>query len=253
VISATAFHWALVAWLALAAVVAGVLLVVTAPYGRHRRPGWGPTIPARWGWVVMEVPAVLVIAALAARSDRLTDPVTLVLLGAWQLHYLQRTLVAPLLLPQTATPIPITIVAMGLTFNIVNGVLQGSWLFALAPLRNPAIMLRPAFILGATLFLGGLALNWWSDARLRRLRALGESGYRVPHGGPFELISCPNYLGELLEWTGWALSSGSPAGAAFAVWTAANLVPRALAHHRWYRATFPAYPPARKAIIPFLL
>jgi hypothetical protein len=30
-------------------------------------------------------------------------------------------------------------------------------------------------------------------------------------------------------------------------------VPRALAHHRWYRTTFPDYPPARTAIIPGLL
>jgi hypothetical protein len=37
------------------------------------------------------------------------------------------------------------------------------------------------------------------------------------------------------------------------VWTAANLVPRAVAHHRWYRERFADYPAERKALVPFLL
>ena len=35
--------------------------------------------------------------------------------------------------------------------------------------------------------------------------------------------------------------------------SAANLVPRALATHRWYRERFPDYPQDRKALIPFVL
>ena len=64
--------------------------------------------------------------------------------------------------------------------------------------------------------------------------------------------NCPNYLGEMMEWIGWALVAWSMAGFVFVVWTAANLVPRAYAHHQWYRRTFPDYPPERKAFIPFL-
>jgi len=33
----------------------------------------------------------------------------------------------------------------------------------------------------------------------------------------------------------------------------ANLVPRAMAHHRWYRETFKDYPEGRRALIPYLL
>ena len=40
---------------------------------------------------------------------------------------------------------------------------------------------------------------------------------------------------------------------AFALWTAANLIPRALWRHRWYRRTFPDYPPSRRAVIPGVL
>jgi 3-oxo-5-alpha-steroid 4-dehydrogenase 1 len=88
---------------------------------------------------------------------------------------------------------------------------------------------------------------------LRALRAPGERGYKIPKGGLYEWVSCPNYLGEMIEWTGWALATWSVAGLAFAVYTIANLAPRAVAHHRWYRMQFPEYPPGRKAIIPFVL
>jgi len=96
-------------------------------------------------------------------------------------------------------------------------------------------------------------INLHADGVLRTLRGDEEQGYRIPRGGVFELVSCPNYFGELREWPGWACLTWSPAGLTFAVWTAANLVPRAVAHHRWYLRTFPEYPQQRKAIIPFLL
>jgi hypothetical protein len=84
------------------------------------------------------------------------------------------------------------------------------------------------------------------------LRRPGETGYRVPRGWLFERVSCPNYFGEILEWFGYALASWSLAGLAFALFTAANIGPRAFAHHRWYHRTFPGYPPQRKALIPFV-
>ena len=71
-------------------------------------------------------------------------------------------------------------------------------------------------------------------------------------GGAFELVSCPNYLGEILEWCGWALATWSWPGLAFALYTIANLAPRAVTHHRWYRETFPDYPPKRRALVPYL-
>ena len=86
-----------------------------------------------------------------------------------------------------------------------------------------------------------------------RLRAPGESGYKIPRGGLYRWVSCPNYFGELLEWLGWALATWSTAGLAFAVYTAANLVPRALAHHRWYQERFDDYPAERKAVVPLVL
>ena len=106
---------------------------------------------------------------------------------------------------------------------------------------------------GTTLFAVGLFITVQSDTILRSLRTPGDSQYRIPQGGFFRWVSCPNYFGELLEWTGWALLTWSLPGLVFAAWTAANLIPRALSHHRWYRQTFPEYPAGRKAVIPGML
>ena len=65
-------------------------------------------------------------------------------------------------------------------------------------------------------------------------------------------MSCPNYLGELVEWAAWALLTGSLAGLSFFCFSAANLVPRARSHHRWYQSRFPDYPAQRKALLPGL-
>ncbi|HEX4861457.1 MAG TPA: hypothetical protein VFV07_09485, partial [Rhizomicrobium sp.] len=105
------------------------------------------------------------------------------------------------------------------------------------------------------IFLGGAVLNIWADNRLIALRAHGTAAavYAIPRGGAFERVSCPNHLGEIVEWCGFALMCWNGPALAFALWTAANLAPRALAHHRWYRARFADYPAHRKAFIPLVL
>ncbi len=111
----------------------------------------------------------------------------------------------------------------------------------------------PRFIAGAGVFLCGLALNIRSDNILLRLRTQGGPDYSIPRGGLFRHVSCPNYLGEILEWGGWALATWSMAGLGFFVYAAANLGPRALSNHRWYRERFADYPTDRKALIPGVL
>ena len=66
----------------------------------------------------------------------------------------------------------------------------------------------------------------------------------------YEWVSCPNYLGEVLTWVGWTIATWSLAGLSFAVFTAANLVPRGMANHRWYQKTFEDYPSERRAVMP---
>jgi steroid 5-alpha reductase family enzyme len=98
-----------------------------------------------------------------------------------------------------------------------------------------------------------MVINDKSDAMLLSLRKPEEKGYKIPHGFLFKYISCPNHFGEILEWLGFAILSWNIASLSFAIWTFANLAPRAIAHHRWYKEHFPNYPRKRKAVLPRLL
>jgi steroid 5-alpha reductase family enzyme len=102
-------------------------------------------------------------------------------------------------------------------------------------------------------FIAGFSVNQAADSKLISLRAGGAKGYFIPGGKLFKNVSCPNFLGEIIEWTGYAIMTWSLPGVSFAVWTAANLIPRALHHHKWYHDTFADYPAERKAIIPGVL
>ena len=78
-------------------------------------------------------------------------------------------------------------------------------------------------------------------------------GYHLSDTFLHKYVSSPNYFGEIIEWVGWAVLTWSISGAVFLAWTIANLLPRAIANHRWYREKFKDYPKNRKALIPGLL
>jgi 3-oxo-5-alpha-steroid 4-dehydrogenase 1 len=62
----------------------------------------------------------------------------------------------------------------------------------------------------------GAALNVQSDYHLLHLRAQKGAGYHIPTAGAFQVVSCPNFLGEILEWIGYAIACSHLAGVAFA-------------------------------------
>lgn len=225
------------------------LLLFAAPYGRHSRKGWGPAINSAPGWVIMEAAAPLVFAVCFILGGNITVT-TLVFLVLWEAHYLHRAFIYPLSLRGRGGVMPLTIIGFGLLFNIVNGYLNGRYIFTYSTGYTNGWLGDPRFIFGALVFITGFVINRLADRTLHGLRQPGESGYRIPCGGFYRWISCPNYLGEVIIWIGWAVATWSLTGLAFATWTAANLVPRARAHHAWYREHFPNYPPRRRAFLP---
>jgi steroid 5-alpha reductase family enzyme len=169
------------------------------------------------------------------------------------IHYLNRTLIFPFRLHTKGKKIPVTIVLMAFCFNLMNGYINGYYLGSLSEQYALSWLYDPRFIAGFLMFCSGLAINWQADNILIHLRKPGETGYKIPYGGFFRYISCPNHFSEIIEWSGFALMTWSLPGLAFAIWTLVNLMPRALHHHKWYRATFADYPADRKALIPFVL
>lgn len=249
------YNGLLLSWLGLAAGVFLLLLFVTAPYGRNSRDGWGPVISARLGWVLMEAPSPIGMVVLfwIGSSAHRVSPIAWIFLGIWMLHYLNRAFVFPFRMRNRGKTMPVLVAAMAVAFNLGNAYLNGRWLFDLGPVYPKSWLADPRFLGGVLLFGVGFVINQHSDWVLLHLRKPGESGYQIPRSGAFRFVSCPNYLGEILEWSGWALATWCLGGLAFAVWTAANLIPRAITHHRWYQEHFPDYPSERRAVLPYLV
>ncbi|HHJ09949.1 MAG TPA: DUF1295 domain-containing protein [Bacteroidetes bacterium] len=251
-------HWFnlfLYIWLGLAGVIFILLVVlkIEVPYGRYTRTGWGSFIRNRAGWVLMEFPSLVVFSALFLAEGRKHDAVTWFFFAIWVFHYINRSLIYPFRIRPFSKKMPLSVMFMGIFFNLINASANGYYLGFLKPDYPDAWWKDIRFILGVMIYLFGVVANWWADGKLIRLRKNHDNEYKIPYGGLFRYVSCPNYLGEIMEWSGFALMAWNLPALAFAVWTFANLVPRALNHQAWYQRTFPAYPKERKALIPFIL
>ena len=77
---------------------------------------------------------------------------------------------------------PLVIMMMGMLFNLLNGFMQGEWLFYLAPetLYPPEWLMTPQFIIGVLLFFTGMGINWYSDYVIRHLRKPGDTRHYLP-------------------------------------------------------------------------
>jgi steroid 5-alpha-reductase/3-oxo-5-alpha-steroid 4-dehydrogenase 1 len=200
----------------------------------------------------MELPTIAVFVPLYLMGRSAFDLAPLALLALWLSHYLHRTFIFPFRLKLDGKRVAVFIVLMSVLFNTLNAYIISLQLSHFGS-YSIAWLTGPRFLLGTLLFAIGYAINRHADRTLIRLRAPGETGYKIPRGGLYEHISCPNYFGEIIEWTGFAIATWSLPGLAFALYTAANVGPRALSHHRWYREKFEDYPRERKALIPFVL
>jgi protein-S-isoprenylcysteine O-methyltransferase Ste14 len=227
------------------------LFFIPAPYGRHTRRGWGPNLPSWLGWLLMESVSAVVFLLMFIIGSTAPTAATITFLLMWEAHYIQRAFIYPFLLRAGQKKMPLAIPLLAIIFNTGNAYVNGRYLFHFADNRyNANWLIDPRFIIGASLFITGFSINRWADNTLHGLRPPGETGYKIPQGGFYRYISCPNYFGEIIEWFGWAIATWSLPGLAFAVWTFANLAPRAQANHNWYHDHFEAYPPERKALIP---
>ncbi|XP_028983139.1 3-oxo-5-alpha-steroid 4-dehydrogenase 2b [Betta splendens] len=221
-----------------------------ASYGRHRSPGppcW--MIPARAAWFLQEMPAFLVPLLLMLTSDTPSSMGKYLLLGTFCLHYFHRTFIYSLLIRGTSFPLGVMVNAWCICS--VNGFLQGHYLLHCSQFSDDWSS-DYRFIAGLLLFFIGMAVNIHSDYTLRNLRKPGEVIYKIPTGGLFEYVSGANYLGEIVEWFGYAVATWSLPALSFAVFSLCFIGPRAYYHHRFYQETFKQYPKARKALIPFI-
>lgn len=230
------------------------LYFVDAGYGIMFDKKWGVSVNNKVGWVLMEAPVFFVMLACWWLSDRTWELVPFIFFFLFQLHYFQRSFIFPFLM-RGKSRMPIMIMSMGVIFNTLNGLMQGGWIFFVSPEGRYSVdwLTTPQFIVGVLLFLVGMGVNLHSDYIVRHLRQLGDPNHYLPKGGMFDYVTSANYFGELVEWIGFAIMTWSWAGAVFALWTFANLTPRANTIYKRYKSMFPEMEHLHlKRIIPFL-
>ena len=249
------FNWLLIGMSITAVVVFVSLFFVDAGYGKFYTKHWGPTVGNKLGWVLMEAPVfVLMLVFYIMWADK-TAVTLLVFLLLFELHYFHRSFIFPFLL-RGKSRMPLAIVLMGVLFNSLNAFMQGGWLFKLAPqgLYTAEWLTSPQFIVGTVIFFAGLVVNMHSDYVIRHLRKPGDTNHYLPDKGLYRYVTSANYYGEFFEWCGFAVLTWSWSGAVFALWTFANLGPRAHRIYKRYQQEFPEQMAARprKRMIPYI-
>lgn len=252
------YYTIVIGMIILACIVFCILQFITPGYGVTYDKKWGPAINNRLGWILMEAPVFIAMALMwiLAPEERRTNPSICVMTSLFMLHYFQRSFIFPMML-KGKNKMPLSIILSGVTFNLLNAYMIGGWFFYVNPYPETyptSWLYSPLFILGTIIFFAGMAINLHSDHIIRNLRKPGDNKHYIPRGGLFKYVTSANYLGEFTEWLGFAILTWSLTGLVFAIWTFANLAPRARATHKRYLNEFGReYADLnRKFIIPFI-
>ena len=224
-----------------------------APYGKHQTTNhsFGPLVHQRLAHTVSDaIPGIFLFSLVFFHYGIRKETTNLLFYCMWLSHYLHRGIIHPWIMRYSSPKTPVGISLGALFPNLLYGFLNADWIgtadYGLYYYKDPC------FVMGVMFFVAGYFINRYADLLLRRLRAEDSSKYYVPHGFLFDLISCPNYFGEMLEWFGWALATWSVAGVVWLLFSSATFIPRARDNHEWYTKKFADYPKNRKALIPFL-
>jgi len=246
------YYYGLFIWIGLAIITFSYLLIFQpSTYGRHIKQNTF-CIDNRLGWFLMELPTVILMPLFFFLGSLEYNVVTFSFVIIYIIHYFNRVFIYPFRIRTKNKKIPFSIVLSAILFNILNTFFIGYYFGSITPLYTISWFCSPFFIIGFLIFITGFYINYNSDMILINLRKKSEKGYKIPFGGFFRYVSCPNHFGEIIEWLGFAILTCSLPTLAFLIWTIANLLPRAIKHHYWYRKKFSDYPKERKIIIPYI-
>ena len=218
-----------------------------------------PVIPSRISWIIQECPCVFVTLFYLVYNFGNYNYKNILVILPFLIHYIHRTFIFPFVIHSSKNN-PLEITLMAFTFCFFNAIMINRSVLNFCAYETNFWLY---YIYGLITFCCGMYINIYSDySMIRQRNANNEqtsgSKYIIPRGFMYELISCPNYFGELTEWLGFTVLSYSFSGLVFFVSTFANLFPRAIQYHQWYQNKFKDQfstdkeLASRKAIVPFL-
>lgn len=248
----TVYSYTLYIWTLSAIITMPFLFIKPAPYGKFTCKGYGPILPSRLGWILQEIPSFFLFAGFYIASPRKELQYT-ILSVMYLIHFGNRAFIYPYYM-RNRNSTTLSVVISSVIFTTLNSYLLSRGLLYFDDPIDVSFFRDSSRYIGIMIWITGFYINISSDCILRNLRKSGENGYKIPYGGMFDYVSAANYLGETIEWFGYALVAQNYSAYAFAFWTFANLLPRSLSQHKWYLNNFPEYKKLnRRAYIPFIL
>jgi 3-oxo-5-alpha-steroid 4-dehydrogenase 1 len=235
----------------------------TAAYGGRFGGGGakskGIKLGSKPGWILMELPGLIVFPIVFFMGENSDQIVPLFFLAIWMFHYTNRALVTPLLMrtaPGASQTFAFNVVVAGWITLFMHGYFNAEYIANIGTQYTTEWFSDPRFIIGIAIYAFGFTLNVYSDTILRNLRSKkpdpSEPRYKIPYGGFFKWVSCPQYLGEILSFTGFAIMTWNLGAVFVLAITVGNLAPRAMVTHKWFLKNFDDYPKERKALIPYI-
>ena len=179
-----AFNIFLLVMAILALIVFIALHYFEAGYGYLFNPRYGPPVPNKVGWVLMESPVFIAMAVLWALSPRMWEAAPLVLFLLFEAHYFQRSFIFPLLM-RGQSKMPLGIVLMGMLFNTLNALMQGGWIFYVSSANYFGELLEWTGFAIASWSWAGAVFAWWTFANLAPRSASLYRRYEQEFGEEF--------------------------------------------------------------------
>ena len=167
-------------------------------------------------WFIEEVPNIIVVLYYVFAYKEQLNVIKLCMMSLFFIHYVNRAFIYPFKF-DNAKKMPVDLLIMGVLFCYINALMQTRSIILFSEYEWESLNFS-LVIIGLIIFSIGMYINIKSDNNLLSLKKMNK-GYQVPRGFMFEYVSCPNYLGEMIEWIGFALCVQTYSGFVFAVFT----------------------------------
>ena len=189
----------------------------------------GIKLGSKAGWILMN-PGATGFPHRLHVPTRQTVP--LFFLAVWMFHYTNRALVTPMLMrvqPGSTASFSLGVVIAGWITLFLHGYFNAAYLTEFGTQYTTEWFSDPRFQIGLAIYIFGFTLNVHSDSILRNLRSPNpspdEPRYKIPYGGGFKWLTCPQYFGEILSFTGFAIMVWNLGAVFVLAMTAGNLIP----------------------------
>ncbi|GER51346.1 3-oxo-5-alpha-steroid 4-dehydrogenase family protein [Striga asiatica] len=188
------------------------------------------------------------------KGERVIQPVQTYALYYWCLHYFKRIMETFFVHRFSHATSPLSNVFRNCAYYWTFG----AWIayYVNHPLYTPVSGLQMK--VGFTFGLLCQVSNFYCHILLRGLRRTDGSGYQIPRGFLFNIVTCANYTTEIYQWLGFNIATQTVAGYIFMVVAAGIMTNWALAKHRRLKKLFdgkdgkPRYPRRWVILPPFL-